>query len=87
MILVVEFVVIWMVENSEVFWVVFVFFLYCFLWFILLDIVVDYVLCEVKVSGNVNIRVFDDVKLKIVRCFLLIYLKIGEGGIEVVIFY
>ena len=79
-----EFAAIRMAENSEVLRAAFVFLSYCSLRPIPLDTVADYVLHEAKASGNVNIRVPDDVKLKIARCSLLIYPKTGERGIEVV---
>ena len=73
-----------MAENNEVLRAAFVFLSYCALQPVPLDTVAEYFLRETAASGDVQIRVPDDVKVKIARCSLLIYPETGERGIEVV---
>lgn len=73
-----------MAENNEVLRAAFVLLSYCSLQPVPLDTVADYVLRKAKANGDAEIRVPDDVKVKIARCSLLIYPETGERGIEVV---
>jgi len=73
-----------MAENNEVLRAAFVLLSYCALQPVPLDTVTDYVLHQTAASGDGKIRVPDDIKVRIARCSLLIYLETGERGIEVV---
>ena len=73
-----------MAENNKVHRAAFLFLSYFSLKPVPLDTVADYVLHEARARGDAKIRVPDDIKVKVVRCTLLIYRETGERGIQVV---